>query len=472
MLMSFDEVCSAVNGQFLARYSAKNGFQAVATDSRNCVEDSLFVPLRGLTCDGHRFIAQALQQGAVCVFADTAFIQNESDMYALMSLCKDYQAVCIIVENTLAALQAAAKCYIARFPQLVKIGITGSNGKTTTKELLGSIFSQKYTTIINKGNLNSETGLPLSVFEIREYHEIGIFEMGMNRKGEIAELAAILQPDIAVITNIGTAHIGMLGSKDAIAAEKKEIFSYFTEVSAGFVPETDEYVDFLKKTPRGRIFTYGAADSVISHSLHGTTIIYKNIQIDFPLLGKHNVQNAFAAIAVAEYYGIPLNVIKTGLEKAQPLFGRSQLITAPSLTYLLDCYNANPDSMQAGLAFCATLPDSYRKVYVLGSMKELGEESEAAHYHLCNAAAETDAAALFLFGKELCSAWQQYSAQQNTLCVDCEGTMSVFCFLETEADACSRQLDAFLQKGDFVFLKGSRSMQLEQFAPVLQKERY
>ena len=471
MLMSFDDVCAAVNGQFLVQYSSKKGFQAVATDSRNCTPESLFVPLRGLSFNGHRFIAQALQQGAVCVFADTAFISDDAEKQTLITLCKEHQAVCSIVENTLAALQAAAQRYTARFPHLVKIGITGSNGKTTTKELLGSIFSQKYRIIINKGNLNSETGLPLSVFEIREHHEIGIFEMGMNRKGEIAELAAVLQPDIAVITNIGTAHIGMLGSQDAIAAEKRDIFSYFTDKSAGFIPESDTYSDFLKNIPHGTVFTYGTAGRVVSQGLHGSTIIYKNIQIDLPLPGVHNVHNAFAAIAVAEYYGIPLAEIKTGLEHVQPLFGRSQPVKAASLTYLLDCYNANPDSMQAGLAFCAALSDSCRKVYVLGSMKELGEESDAAHRSVCKAAAESGAAAVFLFGKELCSAWQQYFKEQDTVLSGAAKTMQVFCFLETEAGECSRTLDTFLQKGDFVFLKGSRSVQLEQFVPILQKER-
>ena len=462
MLLGWEALCTAVAGTFICNYSPYQGFDSVTTDSRSIKPHALFIPLRGTQQDGHRYIEQALQHGAACVLADAAYLGVQENTQLILTLCEKHQAACIRVDHTLKALQDAAAAYLEQFPQLLKIGVTGSNGKTTTKELLAFIFAQRYRTVKNEGNLNSETGLPLSVFTVTKKDEVGIFELGMNRKGEIEELAAVLKPNIAVITNIGTAHIGMLGSKDAIAHEKKQIFAYFDENSVGFVPDKDEYTAFLQEVPHGKIFTYDADPvSYTLEGLSGAEIRYKGETIRLPLPGIHNVENAFAAIAVAEYCNIPLQSIKAGIEQMQALFGRSQIIHG-SVTYLLDCYNANPDSMNAGLALCADIRVSGKKVYVLASMKELGSESIEAHRAVCAAAFDSDADVLFFFGKEMCeAAAEQSKASQK----------SVFCFKETEADKLRSTLDNLLKRNDFVFLKGSRSLALEQFEPILQKER-
>ena len=462
MLLSVDALCQAVKGTLTSNFSPYGGFDSVATDSRVVDCHALFVPLRGLRQDGHRYIEDALRQGASCIFADAAHLDNQENAQNLAALCQKYQAACIKVDDTLKALQNAAAAYLEQFPRLLKIGITGSNGKTTTKELLASIFAQEHRVIKNEGNLNSETGLPLSVFAVREAHEVGIFELGMNRKGEIAELAAVLKPHIAVITNIGTAHIGILGSKDAIAQEKKQIFAYFDEQSVGFIPGEDEYTAFLKEVPHGKCFTYAAAaDSYRVEGLTGCTIRYKGETIHLPLPGIHNVRNAFAAIAVAEYCAVPVKSIKAGIEQIRALFGRSQIMYG-SVTYLLDCYNANPDSMAAGLSLCAGVTVSGRKIYILASMRELGSESHKAHKAVCKTAFDSDADVLFFFGKEICAAAVE---QENTL------RKPFFCFDEADAEKLRDTLDGLLRKHDFVFLKGSRSLALEQFEPILQKER-
>ena len=462
MLLGFEALCTAVAGTFICNYSPYAGFNSVTTDSRTVNPHALFIPLRGTQQDGHRYIEHALRQGADCVIADASYLDVQENIRHILNLCKRYEAACIRVEHTLKALQNAAAAYLEQFPQLLKIGVTGSNGKTTTKELLASIFTQKYRTVKNEGNLNSETGLPLSVFTVTKEHEVGIFELGMNRKGEIAELAAVLKPNIAVITNIGTAHIGILGSKDAIAQEKKQIFSLFDENSVGFIPAQDEYTGFLQKVPHGKIFTYDAdPDSYTLEGLSGAEIRYRGETIRLPLPGIHNVQNAFAAIAVAEYCNIPLQSIKVGIEQMQALFGRSQIIHGP-VTYLLDCYNANPDSMHAGLALCANIRVSGKKIYLLASMKELGAESTDAHRAVCAAAFASDADVLFFFGEEMCTAAVEQKQASNK---------PFFCFTEAFADKLRDTLDNLLKRNDFVFLKGSRSLELEQFEPILQKER-
>ena len=463
MLLGWEALCKASAGTFICNYSLYEGFDSVTTDSRTVKLHALFIPLRGTQQDGHRYIEQALQQGASCVLADAVHLNIQENTQHIIMLCKKYKAACIRVEHTLQALQNTAAAYLEQFPQLLKIGITGSNGKTTTKELLASIFAQEYRTVKNEGNLNSETGLPLSVFTVTKEHEVGIFELGMNRRGEIAELAAVLKPNIAVITNIGTAHIGMLGSKEAIAQEKKQIFSRFEKNSTGFVPDNDEYTAFLQDVPHGKIFTYGTTPgSYALKGLSGAEIRYKGETIRVPLPGIHNVHNAFAAIAVAEHCNIPRQSIKAGIENMQALFGRSQIIHGP-VTYLLDCYNANPDSMNAGLAVCANIAVSGKKLYVLASMKELGSESAEAHRAVCKAAFESDADALFFFGTEICEAAVEQNRDSNN--------KPFFCFNETEAEKLRDTLDNLLTRNDFVFLKGSRSLALEQFEPILQKER-
>lgn len=462
MLMDFNTLCNAVKGTYICTYCPHNGFDSVTTDSRQVRHAALFIPLRGTAQDGHRYIEQALQNGAYCVIADAAHSASKEASEQLMRLCKKHMANCIRVENTLHALQDAAACYAARFPQLLKIGVTGSNGKTTTKELLASIFTQKYRTVKNEGNLNSETGLPLSVFNISDKDEVGIFELGMNRKGEIAELAGVLKPSIAVITNIGTAHIGILGSKDAIAQEKKQIFSCFDDASVGFIPSGDEYAQFLSSISHGTIIPYYADPQCYTlEGLSGSTIRYKNETIRLSLPGVHNVRNAFAAIAVAEYCHIPLKVIKAGIEAAHSLFGRSQIVRE-SVIYLLDCYNANPDSMHAAMDLCACIKENRRKLYILGSMLELGAASDQAHRAVCAEAFSSDADILFFFGETICKAAREYGKNQKK---------PYFCYTENQAEKLSAHLDCILKRNDFVLLKGSRALALEQFEPVLQKER-
>ncbi len=456
-LMAVGDLAVAVHGTVLCDYSPHNGFSSVATDSRNVLPGSLFVPLMGEFRDGHTFINKALELGASVIFVDAAHGAGSASLFC--TLGKQYNAAIIVVENTLRALQDAAGAYLAKFPKLLKIGITGSSGKTTTKEITGAIFSQKYRVVMNEGNLNSETGLPLSVFKVRKEHEVGIFELGMNRKGEIAEIARVLCPSLALITNVGTAHIGILGSQQAIAEEKKEIFSFFARDSVGFVPEDDEWKDFLSDVKCGSVLQYGHSSTLgfagaESLGIDGTLIRYEGREIRFPLPGPYNLKNALGAMALARHAGIGADKIKAGIESVKPLFGRAEIIRG-DVTVMQDCYNANPDSMESAIEFCRDLEWNGRKLFVLGSMLELGEESAVAHRKICALARGARPDRVYLFGQEMVDSGA--ATDWGDIPVE----------FHTDIDKLSLSLAGEKRDGDFVFIKGSRGMALERVCPAL-----
>ena len=262
-LLTLEDVLAAVNGTCVSKTQGFC-FTSVATDSRNVTEKTLFVPLIGENQDGHKYIPQAIEKGASVVFVCGKNYKSDKKTYDDLEE-KNPSVSFIIVNNTLAALQEAAAKYVEKFPRLIRIGVTGSSGKTTTKEIAASILSQKYNVITNKGNLNSETGVPLSVFNIRAENQIGLFEMGMNRKNEMAETASVLKPQYAVVTNIGTAHIGILGSRENIALEKSNIFNYFNGKGVAVLPCDDDFTKFLASKVNGKTVYYGegARNSIV-----------------------------------------------------------------------------------------------------------------------------------------------------------------------------------------------------------------
>lgn len=455
-LLSFDNLIDAVNGKLIGKKSSSFSFLSVSIDSRKCTEKSLFVPLIGSMQNGHIYIRQALQNGATVVF--TALSELAEKKQEFENLAKEFDATFIAVENTMTALQNAAKKYVEQFQGLIKIGVTGSSGKTTTKEIMASVLSQKYSVVTNEGNLNSETGLPLSVFKIRPEHEVGIFEMGMNRRGEIAEIASVLFPSIAVITNIGTAHIGILGTQDAIAEEKKNIFSNFSDNCIGFVPEDDKYAPFLQKVKKGRVEKYGAKSNshirdVSSSGLDGTVFEYNGVFIHFPVAGKHNFSNALAAISVAEYLHLSTEEIKNGLESVKTIFGRSQIYRGDK-TLVHDCYNANPDSMENAISFCDDLDWKGKKIYVLGDMLELGEKSKELHSELGKKVLKSDADYAIFYGDEMKYAYLACKDKKKS-------------FWSNQIKDISDELESSVCKGDLILLKASKGMELWRVADAL-----
>jgi len=478
-LMSFSNLSQVLGASLFAGEGKQvrqgEGFSSVAIDSRVVRPGALFVALRGSALDGHNFVEAAFEAGASAAMVAVSAMQNPA--LALANLAQKWNRVLITVEDTLKALQNAAGAYLKQFSHLVRIGITGSSGKTTTKEIAAAIIGQEKSVVINKGNLNSETGLPLSVFDVRPHHQVGIFEAGMNRKGEIAELASVLDPSLALITNIGSAHIGILGSRQAIAKEKKQIFSRFSGGNTALIPESDDYRDFLAEGVNGRVVFYSSsslgalsAHGACTHSplggirdmgLRGTEIIWEGKSARFGLPGKFNLANALAAIALALEMRVTAASVRRGLESVKPLFGRGEILYGRT-TVIRDCYNANPESVEEALDFCDSLEWPGRKIYIVGSMLELGDSSEKAHADLGRRLLSCKAGAVFLFGEETQAAAEIIKKEGRDLL-----------FLHTkDRDELSAAVNSCVKSGDLVLLKGSRGCELETLSGMLLGENY
>lgn len=347
----------------------KKQIQGVVIDSRLIQKDYLFVATIGERVDGHRFIPDVYAKGAVCAVSQQK-LDNPAGPY-------------ILVEDTFQALKDGAESYRQTL-DIPVIGITGSAGKTSTKEMVASVLSRKYHVLKTPGNFNNEIGLPLTIFMIDTCHEAAVLEMGMNHFGEMHRLSKIARPTHCVFTNIGVAHLEFLGSRDGILKAKTEMFDYAAADAKAFVNGDDDKLITLKD----RALTFGLepsnqvfADQIENMGLDGIRCrIHADgheIETTIPLPGMHMVYNAMAGASVGFALGLSPEQIKAGIEALKPLSGRSNILHTERYTLLDDCYNANPVSMCAMLDvldFAIT-----RKVAVLGDMGELGAEQKAMH---------------------------------------------------------------------------------------------
>lgn len=429
--------------------------RALSIDSRRCPEDSLFVALPGEHTDGHRFVMEAFRAGAVAaLIREGSTVEVDDTTYPV-----------IRVPDTLKALQELAAWYVRSvLGSTVRIGITGSNGKTTTKEIVASILRCAAPTSASSGNLNSETGVPLAVFDTDPAARFAVFEMAMSNPGEMEPLARIVQPQYALITNIGTAHIGLLGSREAIAREKKAIASCFDGSQCLLVPEADDFTEFLTHSVRGSVKYFGPVTQNVE--LDTTTdpeqvMITGGESCTVPLAGYHNGLNTLAAIALAREIGVPDSCIQVGLSSLALPPGRSEVIRGREDRVILnDSYNANPDSMKAALDAVASLHRSRqasekqagRLVLILGAMKELGDATETAHETLLHQARALSPEVICLVGT---TEWTR----------NAESGVRLFEDVHSLLDA----LPDILRPGQTILLKGSRSVELERILPHLRE---
>jgi UDP-N-acetylmuramoyl-tripeptide--D-alanyl-D-alanine ligase len=453
-LMEFSALSNAIGGRYYS-FSNQKGFKSVSMDSRAVKDGALFFALKGKSSDGHKFVEAAFSAGA-----DAAVVEDSAlSGFRLLELAEKSKKDLIVVENTLRSLQDSARVYLEQFPRLLKIGITGSAGKTTTKETASAIISYEKDTIMNQGNPNSETGLPLSVFNVRRNHEVGIFELGMNRKGEIDEIAFVLKPNIALITNIGSSHIEFFGSQEGILKEKKCIFKYLKETDTALIPKKDKFASDLADGVTGNVKFYGEDSfkeltGTRSLGLMGSEITWAGKKINFGLPGKHYLDDVIAAIAIAKEVKAGDKAIKMGLEAVKPLFGRGEILKGRT-TVIRDCYNANPESTAKSIEFCDSLEWQGRKIYVIADMLELGNTSQDAHRVIGELLAGSKADCIFLFGELVKTA----SAVLNEKNIKYVYTNNM--------DTLSSALDNFVKENDLVLLKGSRGCALERLSDML-----
>ena len=348
----------------------------VVLDSRLLQEDYVFIATRGEKVDGHKFIPSVFEKGALAVICE--------------DVPENLTGPCIRVENSFVALKKLAAFYRQQL-DLKVIGITGSVGKTSTKEFVAGVLSAKYNVWKTQGNFNNEVGLPLTVLQLREEHEIAVLEMGISDFGEMHRLSEIARPDICVLTNIGQCHLEFLGDRDGVLKAKTEIFDFMNPEGSIFVNGDDDKLITLKEKWQEKLVTFGRNDTndvfamnEFSRGLLGSVVDVqgkiKVSSIRVPLPGEHMVLNALAASAVADQLGLSADEIKAGMKKVKSVSGRSNIIEFQDFVLIDDCYNANPVSMKAAIDLLQSA--SGRKVAVLGDMFELGEEEEKLHFEV------------------------------------------------------------------------------------------
>ncbi|GAB4029182.1 UDP-N-acetylmuramoyl-tripeptide--D-alanyl-D-alanine ligase [Spirosoma gilvum] len=372
----------------------------VSTDTRRITPGCLFVALKGDTFDGNQFAEQALASGARYALVDDAGVAAREAL----------TGSCLLVADALAALQDLARHHRQTFTFPV-IGLTGSNGKTTTKELIAGVLSKKYRTYATLGNLNNHIGVPLTLLAINDQYEMAVVEMGANHQKEIELLCSIAQPTHGLITNVGKAHLEGFGGFEGVKKGKGELYDYLAQNGRTvFINSRDKiltalYRDRLKThrpetTFAEAIFYPGEPVDLLQES---PVVIYRDTtgqEITTHLPGRYNFENMLAALAIGDYFGVTTEEANRAIADYNPTNNRSQVVTKGTNTILLDAYNANPSSMAAAIRQFAAMPAN-RKVVILGDMYELGDESEAEHAALGKLIAEGKFDLVILAGKDM-----------------------------------------------------------------------
>ena len=426
----------------------------VCTDSRALKAGDLFVALVGENFDGHSFVPEAARRGAVGVIVAEAPAELPRGFAVLR------------VPDTLRALQELSANY-RRSLSLQVVGITGSNGKTSTKDLTASVLAEHFQITKTEGNLNNHIGLPLTMLRARRTDQIGVFEMGMNHPGEIAPLAAMTAPDVAIITNIGMAHIEFMGSREAIALEKGMLAEALQPSGALILSAHDEFsASIAARTKADAIFVGIGTGDVCASDLRphfsGTRFCLHadghTVEAELPVPGDHMVQNALLAVAAGRVFGLSLEECAEGLAKLKLTKGRLEHKVIRGIQILDDTYNANPDSVTAALHTLACMPAAGRRIAVLGRMGELGESAEQGHRMVGEAAVREHIDCVVGVGDE--TQWITETAWRGGV----EKVMKV----ET-TDEATKMLRQYARPGDLVLIKGSRSARMERIVEGFQE---
>jgi len=439
------------------------GPSGVSIDSREGQSGTIFFAIRGERFDGHQYLGEVLATGAAAVVAEEeAFAGLPARDQLLERAAGNGQGV-YLVRDSRQALGDAARAALDFWKPRV-IAVTGSSGKTTTRRILQTLLDETWKIRTGVKNFNNEIGLPLTVFTLEDGDEILLLEMGMNHAGELKRLADIARPEIVVITNIGTAHIEHLGSRDGIAAAKKEALAFCTGESMAVLNSEDPYFDFLSTGVPGSIVPFGAVPEgftlVRDNGLDGYVLGYAGGETVFALGGAHNLLDLSAGVALAHKLGLATSVLANRISLVRAVESRSQVVDG-RVRVINDCYNANPESMRAGLNLLAAASGG-RRVAVLADMLELGGDSARLHGELGEwIAASQGVDELVLLGPGMAECGR--SALNAGF-----DPARLHAFLSR--DELGGFLAGFAREGDTVLLKGSHGMQLESVLPVLSGE--
>lgn len=378
MELSFDELVEGLKGKVIFEGTNKT-FNEICTDTRKIAKDNVFLALKGENFNGNEFALKALDMGASIVIVDEVLFEDKE--------VKDLNKGTVIkVSNTYQSLLSLAKYYREKL-RIKVVGITGSTGKTSTKDLTSAFLSGKYKVFKTEGNFNNHIGLPLMILKLSSEYDVAVLELGMSNLKEIHTLAECARPDIAVITNIGLSHIENLKTQDNILKAKMEITDFFNEKNTLIVNAQDEYLQDLKcqkyeilKTGYDDKFNFVAKSIKILENKTVFDISDDGIDytFDLPMVGAHNVLNALLAVAVSKKLGLTFKEMIEGLKNIKATSMRLQFIKKDNITIINDCYNASPDSMKAALDVLNSTKGK-RKVAILGTMNELGHEAENSH---------------------------------------------------------------------------------------------
>jgi UDP-N-acetylmuramoyl-tripeptide--D-alanyl-D-alanine ligase len=459
------DACSWTGGSLL-RGSPDARFAGVASDSRATTAGQLFVAIAGPNHDAHRFLAQVAAAGA-------AGLLIERGRELPPDLAPDIAV--IAVDDTTRGLGALAKGHRAAFDGPV-VAITGSNGKTTTKEMCAAILSVAAPCLKNAGNLNNHFGLPLTLLRRSAADRSVVVELGMNRRGEIAELADIARPSVGIVTNVGTAHIAQLGSREEIALEKGDLVAGMPPEATAVLNADDPRVAAQARRTAARILRFGSgADADVRAEKPAPAggpgecgwkfdlvAPAGRISVEIAGLGETTWKNAVAAAAGALAAGAPLDHVAKGLARHRPLAGRLAHVTLASGAVLIDdSYNANPQSMEVAMRLLAEIPRQGRSFAVVGDMGELGDTARAAHRATGSLAAELGIDFLFAVGER---AGDVAAGARDA------GMAPERVHTGRSCDDVAAPLCDLLAKGDCVLVKGSRAMRMEQFVKVLEQQ--
>ena len=444
------EIVKAVNGSY--GYDADMMIDNISTDTRTVNEGSVFLALKGARFDGHDFAAKAMELGAQAVITERA-VEG---------------ARCIIVDSTAKALLDLAGYYRDRF-DIHLVGVTGSVGKTTTKDMIALVVAQKYKTLKTQGNLNNEIGMPKTLFGLDKDTQAAVIEMGMSARGEISRMSMCCKPTVCVITNIGVSHIEKLGSQENILAAKLEILDGAKQGAPLILSMDDKFLANAEVHGLRKVYYYSVKNK--NCDVYAKNIISKGGGVNFDIcfgmqivharlncIGVHNVKNALAAFCVGLALEVPVDDILTGIESFRPEGLRQNITRKSGINFVVDCYNAAPDSMKSSISMLDQVETDGMRYCILADMLELGEKSSEFHKTVGKYVAQSNADRLYCYGE---------LARNYIIGAVENGFDRNRCMHFSDRDELADYLKSKLKNGDSVLLKGSRGMALEEVFKAL-----